>query len=264
MKKIAVIHINGVISASGEESVLTPSKNSQYVLEALHKIQRDKSYAAVVFRLNSPGGTTGMSEEISAMIGQTKLLTVASIADIACSGAYMIASSTDYIFSNASAMTGSIGVIMQIPNVSELANKIGVRLTTIKSGKMKDIGNPVRPMTSEEESYLQAFSQKVHDDFIQHVLAHRSAFRVDAHTELLDGRPILASEAQAAGLIDAIGTFYDALQYVYTYLGVKENQIKIVEFYGHKRGILRRLLSECSLLKALLNPALDSNLSLKL
>ncbi len=92
------------------------------------------------------------------------------MADVCCSGGYMIACVADTLFATRGTMTGSIGCIMQIPNFEGLSKKLGVTYVTIKAGKMKDIGNPSREMTEEEKEYLNGFARETHDIFRNLVL----------------------------------------------------------------------------------------------
>ena len=155
-KTIAVIEIDGVISASSKKSAIASKGFSLgKTLEFLSDLEDGKqALDGIMLRVNTPGGTAGASEELARAIERVKqarkVPVVASIADVCCSGGYMIAVVADKIFANRQSLTGSIGTILQMPNYQELAEKIGIKTLTFKSGRMKDIGNPMRDMTDEE------------------------------------------------------------------------------------------------------------------
>lgn len=249
--KIQLVHLTGAIAASESGNMLNRQDGTEELLETLHEIKQEDAIKGVLLRIDSPGGTAGASQEVAELVSAIRkkgVPVVASIADMACSGAYMVASACDYIFANRLSITGSIGVIMQIPNYAELSQKLGVTYTTIKSGEMKDIGNPVRPMTQEEHTYLSDMAAEAHREFIALVQQNRQIRNVE---QMTDGRFVSAMVAKENNLIDAFGTFYDALDYLYERLGVDEENVDIIE--DEKRpGLLSRLLDLKSLGGALL------------
>ena len=229
-RKLYILDIFGEISASQSKSLSSKTTNMSKVIKFLHKVELDgpEKVAGILLRLNTPGGTTGTSEEVATMIGKVRQVgipIVASIADICCSGGYWIASSCDYIFANKTSMTGSVGVILQIPNFKGLSEKLGVQYITIKSGKMKDIGNPFRELSDEEEMFLKEHAKESHDIFINEVVKNRNLSSINP--DLFDGRPFSAVFAKENNLIDEIGTFYDALNYLLEEVNETEDTVKI-------------------------------------
>lgn len=240
--KIKVIRIDGVITASSGKNILNHNEGSSAVIKTLHEIKTDEKIKGVLLRLNSPGGTAGASQEIAALIEDIRSSgkpVIASIADMACSGAYMIASVCDYIFANKLSITGSIGVIMQIPNYKGLSDKLGVTYNTIKSGDMKDIGNPVRQMTENERAYLTDIAVESHQEFIAIVQKYRTIKNIE---QMTDGRFISAKQAKDNGLIDDFGTFYDALDYLCKKIGVNEKDIKLIDD-SKKKSFISKILN---------------------
>ena len=240
-KKILLLDINGTISASESGSLLGKKKyNHQKTLDLL----REFDYDGLLVRFNSPGGTTGASEELMKAIlevRQSGVPVVGSVADVAASGAYMAATACTRIFANEMALVGSIGVIMQIPNYQELAHKLGVAITTVKSGRMKDIGNPTREMTEEEREYLEALAKESHKIFIDIVRRNRNLDSIEE--DIVDGRVLSVQVALKHGLIDEIGTYHDALGYLCRQLGTDEKDIKLIE-PEESKGILGTLLEQ--------------------
>ncbi|MBE8951115.1 MAG: signal peptide peptidase SppA [Quinella sp. 3Q1] len=215
-KKILKLYLNGEITSS--ESKLSTGNSVQKLKSMLLEVKqtnKDK-YKGILLKINSPGGTAATSEELARLILSLRqeVPVVVSIGDNACSGAYMIAAASNYIFANTMSWTGSVGVIMTLPNYQELAKKLGVSIKTIKSGKMKDLGNPFREMTPEEEIYLETLVKKAHEEFVNFIkLTRPNAINLD---ELADGRVLDARTALENNLIDRLGTEDDALKFLIT------------------------------------------------
>lgn len=141
--KIGVVTIEGTITTSDE------------ILKQLRKFKKRPSVKAIVLRINSPGGTVAPAQEIYREILKTKQKkpVVVSMETVAASAAYYISSSADRIVCSQGTITGSIGVIMMLPDLHKVIDKIGVNVSVIKAGKFKDIGSSFREMTSEEKKY---------------------------------------------------------------------------------------------------------------
>jgi len=245
-KTIAVIEIDGVISASSKKSAIASKGFSLgKTIEFLSDLEDEKqALDGILLRMNTPGGTAGASEELARAIERVKTArhvpVVASIADVCCSGGYMIAVVADKIFANRQSLTGSIGTILQVPNYQELAEKIGVKTLTFKSGKMKDIGNPMRDMTEDEQAFLNEIARQGHKLFRDFVKAHRPA--IQNEEDMMDGRPVDAVTAQENGLIDAFGTYLDAYDALRELAGIgKQAPVKELRIKEDK-GIVQRLL----------------------
>lgn len=246
-KKVYILDIFGEISAAPSKSMGGKTTDMQKVIEFLHKAEMSgsKKVGGIIVRLNTPGGTTGTSEEVAMMIGKVRAAgvpVVASIADICCSGGYWIASACDYIFANRTSMTGSIGVIMMLPNCKGLSEKIGVHYVTVKSGKMKDIGNPFRNLSEEKTEFLQQHATETHRIFIDAVAKNRNLILHQEDMELFDGRPFSAVFAKEHGLIDQIGTFYDAFGYLLETTDMNEDDV-IVRTAVKSKGFVSKLFS---------------------
>ena len=242
----AIIEISGLISASAPKSALSSSGfHSMKLLSFLSDLEdEDERLDGILLRLNTPGGTAGASEELARAIDRVKqarrVPVVASIADICCSGGYMVAVVADKIFANRQSLTGSIGTILQIPNYQELAEKIGIKTLTFKSGKMKDIGNPMRDMTEDERAFLDDIARKGHELFMEFVKEHRPSLQNE--TDMMDGRPVDALLAKENHLIDAFGTYLDAYDALRELAHIKEGapvkELRVKE----EKGILKRLV----------------------
>jgi protease-4 len=129
---------------------------------------------------------------------------------LCASGGYYIAAPASRIFANPGTITGSIGVIMEFTNIQDLLDKIGLKNRVVKSGKHKDIGSPVRPMSAEDEAILQGLIDDVHSQFVEAVAAGRK-LEVAAVKPLADGRIFTGRQAQASGLVDELGNLESAI-----------------------------------------------------
>ncbi|NPV38529.1 MAG: signal peptide peptidase SppA [Brevinematales bacterium] len=214
-KRIAVIEIYGAITYEGETAGLMGLRTGGVLawLEDLEKAASDPMTAAIILRINSPGGTVGATQELHAAIQRAKekgKVVVASFGDIAASGGYYIATACDAIVSLPGTLTGSIGVIMQGFQYHELLQKIGVKASVIKSGKNKDIFAGYREMTAEEEAILFSVVSNTYEQFLGAVMKGRNLSREEAKG-LCDGRIFTGEQAFQVKLVDKLGTFEDAV-----------------------------------------------------
>ncbi len=189
-----------------------PIYNSEPVLEILDHLREDNQCKGVLLRVESPGGAVGSSQEIfgslKALRAQGIPLAV-SFGNIAASGGYYISLAGEKIFANPGTLTGSIGVIFQFPEIEQLLDKVGVSLQTVKSGALKDVGNPARKATPEELVYLQHVIDDTYAQFLADVSAARG-IPVDSLKLLADGRVFTGRQAYAAGLVDTLGGLDEA------------------------------------------------------
>jgi protease IV len=225
--KVALITLEGAISASsGSSDFISKANSAPGVLKSIKKATEDKTVKAVVLRINSPGGTPAMSQEVfnSVLMLRKKKPVVISMADVAASGAYYIAAGGDRIFADASTITGSVGVIMHSFNVQDLLiQKLGVKSNVIKSGKFKDMGSPYRDTTMDERKMLQGIINETYNQFVSDITKGRIN-RKDNYPILKtgltssnlkkysDGRIMTGNTAKTLGFIDEIGDGYDAQQ----------------------------------------------------
>jgi len=220
-ESIYEIRLEGLISGSTESSLLTGvSITPESIMKQLKTAEESPGVKAILIRVNSGGGSAAASQEIYEELKKVDKPVVVSISDICASGAYYIACASDVIVANRSSSVGSIGVIMQIPNLEELFDKVGIKYTTIKQGKYKDIGSSDRPLTEEEEELLQNQTEKVYRQFISDVAEERN-MTIEEIEELATGWIYIGTEALELGLIDEIGTYNDAIEIASDLGGIK-------------------------------------------
>jgi len=208
--KVALIRIEG------------PILDSKDTIDEIKDYVKDPSIKAIVLRVDSPGGAVAPSQEIYEEVRKAiaKKTVVVSMGSIAASGGYYIASPATRIIANPGTLTGSIGVIMEIPNLEGLMNKIGVKTEVIKSGRHKDIASVFRGINKEEREILQNVLDNVHEQFILAVSEGRKMLRDDVQ-RIADGRIFTGEQALKVGLIDELGNLEDAIKAAAKLSGIK-------------------------------------------
>jgi len=236
--KIALIRIEGSISSS--KSQIFGGASSEEIIRLLKQAREDPSIKAVVIRINSPGGSAAASQEIYGEIIRLKKSgkpVVASIGDIATSGGYYVASAANKIVAEPGAITGSIGAIMVVPQLTEFLKKLGIEFTIIKNGEFKDITSPYREITPEEKQLLQKMLTDVHEQFIKDVSEGRG-IEISSIREIADGRIFTGKQAKELRLIDEFGNLNDAIDLAAKLAGIEKP--KIVEF--ERKTLIESLL----------------------
>ena len=211
---VAVIEVEGVITSSGGgDGMFGWGCSAESLVEQLHMARKNDRVKAVLLRIDSPGGTPAAAEEVYAEIRRTtaEKPVVVSIGDMGASAAYFIASATDVIFASPDSDVGSIGVIVQIPNVEELNRKIGVEYTILTEGEYKDIGSPYRPVTPQETTIITNQMKVAYDNLIKGIAEGRDMEEARVR-ELATGLTWPGVEARDLGLIDELGNFRDAIE----------------------------------------------------
>lgn len=209
-ERVALIRVEGVIlEASDVIGELKEYSNSPWV-------------KAIVLRIESPGGGVAPAQEIYEEIKKIKekKKVVVSMGSVAASGGYYISSPAHKIVANPGTLTGSIGVIMEIPNFEGLMKKIGVKTEVIKSGRHKDIVSIFKSMTPEERKIIQDVLDDVHNQFIKAVAEGRN-IKVEEVRRLADGRIFTGKKAKDLGLVDELGNLEDAIRLAGEISGIK-------------------------------------------
>ncbi len=197
---IAVIPIEGEIT------------ESKKVVEMLLTAEESKDIKAIILRIDSPGGAVAPTQEIYEEVRRIDKIKpiYSSFGSIAASGGYYIGAATRKIYANAGTLTGSIGVIMQLADLSELFKWAKFKQETIKAGRFKDIGNPSRPMTDEERLFLNDLLAGTHQQFMNDIMSVRKDRLKKDITELAQGQIYHGREAKDLGLVDEVASLWQA------------------------------------------------------
>lgn len=192
--RIGVVEVMGAINASRE------------TVEQLSRFSHDDRIEAVVLRVDSPGGSVGPSQEIYEAVRRTAEVkpVVASMGAVAASGGFWISLGADEVFANPGSITGSIGVIVQIPDLTGVAEMLRFDMRTYKSGPQKDLGNPLRPEREGDKLIFQRLVEDVYDQFVS-LTAERRGLQREKVLALADGRILTGRDAKQAGLVDRLG-----------------------------------------------------------
>lgn len=238
-KCVAVVDIKGEITTSSSPPGLFSEAvpGSEEIASTIEGLNRRDDVGAVVFVVDSPGGSVVATREIYDAVKGLDKPKVAYFREVAASGAYYISTGADYLISDPDALTGSIGVIMTLSDMSGLFGKIGYNVTAIKSGDTKDIGTYARPMTGKERQILQALVDEIFAEFKGIVIANRGP-RLDMSrfNEILDGRVLSGRQAKEAGLVDALGTKKDAIRKAAQLANITDEEPSICEIKVSSSG----------------------------
>ena len=232
---VALIKINGVIATESANSLFSDqTASSEDIVNEIKKANEDKDIKAILFEINSPGGSAVASAEIAEAINKVNKTTVALIREIGTSGAYWAASACDKIVAHPLSVTGSIGVIGSYLEFSGLLEIYNVSYERLVSGKYKDFGTPMKELTPEERQIFQSTLDQIHEYFINAVAKNRG-MDPEKVKEVATGRFYIGSEAKELGLIDVLGSRDEALQLIKQEANITE--IKLVK-YEKSKGLL--------------------------
>lgn len=209
-ERIALVRVEG------------PLIEAKSTIDELKGYVKDSSIKAIVLRVNSPGGGVVPSQEIFDEVKKAvaKKKVIVSMGSVAASGGYYISAPATKIIANPGTITGSIGVIMEVPNFKGLFDKIGVKTEVIKSGKHKDMASVFRGIGPEERKIVQGVMDDVHEQFIAAVAEGRK-MTVEQVREIADGRIFSGNQAKKAGLVDDIGDLEYAISAAAEMAGIK-------------------------------------------
>ncbi len=232
---VAVIRIDGPIYGGPDtDSILSGSGvTSEQIMKEFQTARKDPQAKAILVRINSPGGSTGATQEIAEEMDKIRSSgkpIIISMGDMCASAGYWLASKGNYIFASPATITGSIGVYMDYTNVEDLMDKLGIKNEKIKSGAHKDILSMYRPMTGEEKEMVQTMVDDIYNQFVQTVADGRKMDENKVRS-IADGRILTGKQAQDLGLVDAMGNYYDALSYAASSGGIQSENIP-VKSYG--------------------------------
>jgi protease-4 len=238
-EKIAIIYAQGDIvggKSSSEDEIA-----SEDFISTIRKVRLNKEIKAIVFRVNSPGGSSLASDEIwrEITLAKKEKPVVISMGDYAASGGYYISCNGDSIFADPGTITGSIGVFSLMPNMQGFyKNLLGITFDGVKTAPYADMGGSDRPLSEIEKHFLQADVNKIYGQFLSRVGEGRK--KDTAYVDsIAQGRVWTGQRAIGIGLVDRIGTLQDAVNCAARM--AKLNTYKTSE-YPEKKSFLEQLL----------------------
>jgi protease-4 len=227
---IAVIPIEGVITM-GRAGGLSRGGSVDDLVAAIDSLTERKDVKAIVLKINSPGGSVGAVQAVYEALQRFRKdgrPVVSTFGDIAASGGYYVACAGDRIVAHPGTLTGSIGVVMETPNVTGLMQKVGFSMNTITSGAMKDAGSPFRPMTADERAYFKSLIDDAYGQFFDAVKNGRH-LTPEALKPLADGRVFSGQMALKAKLVDQLGGTKEAIDIATELAGLKGKKPRVIE-----------------------------------
>ncbi|MDD2288315.1 MAG: signal peptide peptidase SppA [Patescibacteria group bacterium] len=210
--------IGDIVTLSGEEETVYTSADD--IIYNLQLVEDDKESKALFIEIDSVGGYPVAAEEIAMAIKRLNKPTVALIREYGDSAAYWVASAADTIFASRSSELGSIGVTSSYLDYTDQNQKDGIKFIELSSGKYKNIGDPDKPLTQEEKDLMMRDINILHQNFVEAVAENRN-MDIEKVKQLADGSAMLGQMALDNGLIDKIGVYHDALDYLEELLGEK-------------------------------------------
>ncbi|MGC9110967.1 MAG: signal peptide peptidase SppA [candidate division WOR-3 bacterium] len=246
---LLVVGIKSDFSADGNalgfltiEGTITDSRE---VVRQLQSLAKNPQVKGILIRVESPGGGVTAAHEIYSEIRRVREQgkpVVVSMGTLAASGGYYVAAPADVIVANPGTLTGSIGVIMELPVIRGLLDKIGMKVEVIKSREAKDIGSPFREMTPADRQLLQEVVSDVYAQFLE-VVSRERKIPIDSLERIADGRILTGRQAKLYGLVDTLGTLEDARQILARRCGIK-GEPKWVKPRPKLRYLWRELFQE--------------------
>lgn len=240
--EIAVVYASGdIVAGSNDEAIA-----SDDFIKTLSSIRRNESVKAVVLRVDSPGGDAQAAEMIARELRliNDSLPLIVSFGNYAASGGYWISAESDYIFTDKSTITGSIGVFGMVPNMQKtFEEKLHINIETINTNSNSDILSTLRPMTAAEERFMQRNIETIYGRFLE-IVAQGRGMTEEEVDEIAQGRVWAGADAVSLGLADSFGGIADAIEYAASEAGIE--RYKITEYPKHGDSIdklLKKLYS---------------------
>lgn len=219
-KKLAVIPIKGEIIMDSQD--FSQSAGALELVKQIDDAENDPSVSAIFFDIDSPGGEIVATHQVVEKIRETKKPTISYIGSVGASGAYYIASATDYVIADPFSVTGSIGALWMLPNVKKLLEDFGVKMDVIRSGDLKALPNPFEEISPEQKQLISAMVSESFEQFKSDVLEFRGN-KVSSQSlgKITDGRIISGKQALELKLVDQLLTREKAIQKAAQIAGIK-------------------------------------------
>ena len=251
--QIAVLYAEGEITDASEALYDSEPYIATSLLKEIQSLKKDENVKAVVLRINSPGGSAYLSEQIWKELSELKTQKplIVSMGDVAASGGYYIAACADRIVANPATLTGSIGVFGIIPDFSGLIKKTGVTFDNVKTNPYADFHSTIEPLDETEKRALQAYVEKTYRLFLQRCADGRD-MGMDSVARIAEGRVWSGVSAERIGLVDELGDLDKAISIAADYAQISEY---VTVNYPRQKDLFTLLLETSPMqIKAMLSP----------
>ena len=236
--QIALLYAFGdIVSGNGATNI-----QDKFMVNEIEKLRKDDKIKAVVFRVNSGGGSAYASEQIWKAITDLKKVkpVVVSMGDMAASGGYYISCNASKIIAQPTTITGSIGIFGMFPNFKGTTEKLGLDFDAVKTHRFSDFGNVTRPMDESEKSMLQAYIDRGYDTFLTRCADGRNIPK-DTLEKYAEGRVWTGNQALKIGLVDELGNLLTAIETAAELADLGEDYL--VYEYPKKRTFIEEFLN---------------------
>jgi len=242
--KIALIYgIGGIVTGKSDWGATGANMGSDTIVNAIDDAAKDDSIAAIVFRVNSPGGSPLASDQIWHAVVRAKLKKpiIVSMSGAAASGGYYIAAGATRIVAQPATLTGSIGIVFSHANIKGLLGKLGIRTETVSRGAYARLLSPANSWSTEERQQVQRLTEDLYDTFTRKVAQgrHMEVSEVDAVGR---GRVWTGAQAKEKGLVDELGGLTTALRVAKEQIKLSANTAVELIFFPKPRGLVMTLL----------------------
>lgn len=243
-KTIALINTVGEISSS-MNSNSDNGINAKRVIKHLRDARDDKNIAAIVLRIDSPGGSVLGSDEIwqEIMVTKKSKPVIASMGNVAASGGYYMAMACDTIVAHPATITGSIGVILAIPNISGAMSKLDITTDNVSTSPASEFLNVTKPFSTQDKTRLTKMAESIYLSFVGKVAESRGKTPEDMR-QFAKGRVWTGEDAKDRGLVDVLGGLQTAINIAKVKIGVKESDKVRLSIFPRKEPVFERLLKE--------------------
>ena len=234
-QRIAVMYAEGeIMPEAADQQYNMASLITEKMARELVKLKEDKAVKAVVIRVNSPGGSAYVSDQIWKQVKALKeeKPVVVSMGNVAASGGYYISCAANQIVAEPNTLTGSIGVFGMFPNMTGLFEKLDVTSDVVKTHAFTDLGNIARPMTADEKVLVQGAIERNYRTFLARCAEGRG-MSVEAIDAIGQGRVWTGEQALANGLVDRLGDLDTAIQVAADLADLSEYSIQSVSSSKH-------------------------------
>lgn len=233
-------------------------------IRKLNEAKSKNGLKGIVLRINSPGGSALESKKIYEAVSKLNIPVYTSIADVAASGGYYIASASNKIFANKSSLTGSIGVVYMFPKFEEALNKLNINQSTITNGKFTNLYSPSKNLNDEERNKIKSSLLSVYDEFKSDILIKRNKLDNESLEKIAGGRVFRADEALENGLIDGIANLYQTVDILQKDLNLNNNY-NLIHIYTKPTydEMIALLLKRLPLFKTISNVNKELNFFIK-
>jgi protease-4 len=239
---------DGIAVLRVEDGIMSPEP----WLEQLKYFSEHDHVKGLLIRVDCPGGAVGASQELYQEIKKVadSIPVAVSFANVAASGGYYLSLGATKIFTLPGTMTGSIGVIASYPQYDSLMSMLGVKMNTVKSGRLKDMGSPYRDPTAYERQVFQGMIDDTYMQFFEAVVLNRPIDSLEL-TKWADGRVITGRQAVKVGLADTLGGFAEAADWLKSEVGLEKDAplIEWVDEDAAFENMMQRIIQGASLNK---------------